>query len=190
MSVTTKRALAASLRKLLARKTIDRITVKEITDDCGVNRQTFYYHFQDVYDLMEWIFKEDVANLMGEYQETGAFKDGLKRLFAYMDRNRVLIVNAYHSLSWEHLRDAIAEVARPIIAEMVEEESKDKGISDSDKNFIVASYISWIVGLALEWVDGNMSIDYNQKIDRFFLLLNGSVGASLENFAHRAGPPE
>ena len=56
MSDITKNALAASLKKLLNRKTLNKITVKDITDDCGVNRQTFYYHFHDVYELVEWIF--------------------------------------------------------------------------------------------------------------------------------------
>ena len=52
MSVQTEKALAESLKKLLAKKTLEKITVKDITDDCGVNRQTFYYHFHDVYDLV------------------------------------------------------------------------------------------------------------------------------------------
>ena len=47
MSLLTEKALAASLKKLLEKKTLDKITVKDITDDCGVNRQTFYYHFHD-----------------------------------------------------------------------------------------------------------------------------------------------
>ena len=52
MSQVTKRALAASLIKLLSQKPLDKVTVKDIIEDCGVNRQTFYYHFKDKYDLM------------------------------------------------------------------------------------------------------------------------------------------
>ena len=53
MSEITKKALAASLKKLLEQKTLDKITVVDLAEDCGVNRQTFYYHFQDIYDLVE-----------------------------------------------------------------------------------------------------------------------------------------
>ena len=56
MSQVTKRALAASLIKLLSQKPLDKVTVKDIIEDCGVNRQTFYYHFKDIYDLVDWIF--------------------------------------------------------------------------------------------------------------------------------------
>lgn len=59
MSQTTKRALAASLKKLLSDKPLDKITVTDIAEDCGVNRQTFYYHFQDIYDLVEWIYTSE-----------------------------------------------------------------------------------------------------------------------------------
>jgi AcrR family transcriptional regulator len=54
MSDITKRAMSASLKKLLLQKPLKDITVGDITDDCGVNRQTFYYHFQDIADLIEW----------------------------------------------------------------------------------------------------------------------------------------
>lgn len=57
MSLTTKRALAESLKKLLSKKNLDKITVKDIITDCGVNRQTFYYHFHDIYALTEWALR-------------------------------------------------------------------------------------------------------------------------------------
>ena len=55
MSQTTKRALEASLKKLLLQKPLNKITINDITEDCGVNRMTFYYHFKDIYDLVDWI---------------------------------------------------------------------------------------------------------------------------------------
>ena len=61
MSQTTKRALEASLKKLLLRKPLNKITISDITEDCGVNRMTFYYHFKDIYDLVDWILMEDAA---------------------------------------------------------------------------------------------------------------------------------
>ena len=57
MSEITKKALAETLKKLLSKNKLNKITIKEITEDCGVNRQTFYYHFKDIYDLLEWIYK-------------------------------------------------------------------------------------------------------------------------------------
>ena len=59
MSDITKRAISASLKRLLLTKSLNKITIQDIADDCGINRQTFYYHFQDIYDLVEWVCYED-----------------------------------------------------------------------------------------------------------------------------------
>lgn len=60
MSNITKKALASSLKKILSKKEFNKITINDITEDCGVNRQTFYYHFKDIYDLLEWIYTNEV----------------------------------------------------------------------------------------------------------------------------------
>ena len=54
MSQVTKRALEASLKKLLLERPLDKITVTDIAEDCGINRMTFYHHFRDIYALVEW----------------------------------------------------------------------------------------------------------------------------------------
>lgn len=59
MPNTTKKALEASLKKLLADKTLDKITINDLTTDCGISRMSFYYHFKDIYDLVEWCCVED-----------------------------------------------------------------------------------------------------------------------------------
>ena len=61
MTNLTKRALADSLKKLLSRRPMDRITVQDVTDDAAVSRQTFYYHFHDIYDLMEWLVVDECS---------------------------------------------------------------------------------------------------------------------------------
>ena len=66
MSDITKRAISASLKKLLCEKKLNKITVQDIADDCGINRQTFYYHFQDIYDLVEWTCIEDTEKVLKE----------------------------------------------------------------------------------------------------------------------------
>ena len=62
MSELTKRAIQESFKKLLSNQPLDKITVKNITDDCGVNRNTFYYHYSDIYQLLEEIFLTDFAS--------------------------------------------------------------------------------------------------------------------------------
>ena len=64
MSQVTKRALEASLKNLLLQKPLSKITISDITEDCGINRMTFYYHFKDIYDLVEWSCQEDASRAL------------------------------------------------------------------------------------------------------------------------------
>ena len=70
MSQITKRALEQSLRNLLREKPLSKITVTDITEDCGISRMTFYYHFKDIYDLVEWACMEDAAKALANKRPT------------------------------------------------------------------------------------------------------------------------
>ena len=66
MSQVTKRALEQSLKNLLLKKPLTKITINDIAEDCGINRMTFYYHFKDIYDLVEWSCLEDARKALEE----------------------------------------------------------------------------------------------------------------------------
>ena len=69
MSQITKRALEQSLKNLLREKPLSKITVTDITEDCGISRMTFYYHFKDIYDLVEWACMEDAAKALANKKD-------------------------------------------------------------------------------------------------------------------------
>ena len=103
MANTTKRMLSMSLKKLLSKTTLDSITIQDITDDAEVSRKTFYYHFQDIYDLLDWTLQEDIHRLIANEIELDNWEESIAALFAYMQANRLLILNAFHSLERDTL---------------------------------------------------------------------------------------
>ena len=102
MAQTTKRALAASLMKLLKERSLDNITVKDIVEDCEVNRQTFYYHFQDIYDLLFWVFESQADEVIGGKRDTETWPEGFLRVFQYAQENRGMILHVFN-LSLIHI---------------------------------------------------------------------------------------
>jgi probable dihydroxyacetone kinase regulator len=183
MSLTTKRALAASLKKLLAAKPLDKITIRDIVEDCGVNRQTFYYHFHDVYDLMEWIFMDEAARVLGERRTPPSGKEAFLSLFRYMEENRAFVINSYNSISREHLEAYLKKMSRPIIYDLAISLSKDMDISPENLNFVVDIYVFAMVGLTLDWVGSNMRSNYADHTDKFLKLVDGSLENALRKFA-------
>ena len=103
MSQITKRALASALKELLEHKPLNKITIADITEQCGVNRQTFYYHFQDIYALLEWIYTTDAQRLLEGKRDGDTWQQGFLQVLEYIRDNRALVRNTYHSVSRELL---------------------------------------------------------------------------------------
>lgn len=86
MSQTTKRALVASLKKLLLQKPLDKITISDIAEDCGINRMTFYYHFRDIYDLVEWACEEEATKALAGKKTYDTWQQGFLQIFEEVER--------------------------------------------------------------------------------------------------------
>ena len=105
MSQVTKRALEQSLKNLLLKKPLTKITVGDITDDCGINRMTFYYHFKDIYDLVEWSCLEDAKQALEEKKTYDTWQQGFLQIFKAVQENKPFILNVYRCVpvSYTHL---------------------------------------------------------------------------------------
>ena len=101
MSQITKRALAASLKNMLLKKPLNKITINDIAEDCGINRMTFYYHFKDIYDLVEWTCEEDAAKALEGKKTYNTWQQGFLNIFYAVLENKPFIMNVYRSVSRE-----------------------------------------------------------------------------------------
>lgn len=63
----TKQALAGALKELIEEQSFEKISVSDICEGCGMNRKSFYYHFKDKYDLVNWIFDTEFVELNQNY---------------------------------------------------------------------------------------------------------------------------
>ncbi|MDO4357655.1 MAG: TetR/AcrR family transcriptional regulator C-terminal domain-containing protein [Clostridia bacterium] len=185
MAIATKRLLAESLKKLLETRTLDKITVKEIVQDCGVNRQTFYYNFQDIYDLVEWIFQEEEKRIVGDKRTYDTWKDGLNAVLAYLqdDRNRSLVLNACQSLSRPALNRSLKARVRPIMEEIVDSQMDGLRVSDEDRNFVIDAFVIMMDGVIFDWLDSGMQRAREEQVERMVKLVDGSVKHALIKMA-------
>lgn len=186
MSQITKRALEASLKKLLLQKPLDKITIRDITDDCGINRMTFYYHFKDIYDLIEWSLIEDADRVIAGNRTLATWQQGLLRIFEAVRDNRALILNIYRSVSHEQVELYLYRLTYDLMLGVVEEQAAGMSVRPEDKRFIADFYKYALVGLVLDWVRQGMREDPQQLVDRLSQLVSGNIAAALARY--RAAP--
>lgn len=183
MPVKTKRMLADSFKKLLSKRKLDKITVKDIVEDCGVNRQTFYYHFHDVYDLMEWTFQDAAETLAREQMECQEWTDGVEVLMDYLRQDKPLILNAYHSISHETVSDFLKRILRPYLLQFVQAQAEELEplARREDIGFVADIYTVTIAGIIMEWIGRQKMEGTEERLRRLFTAMNGNARFMLRN---------
>lgn len=180
MSILTEKALAASLKKLLEKKTLNKITVRDITDDCGVNRQTFYYHFHDVYDLVEWIFTQDAKQYAADFQ-TKKWNEVISMIMNDLMQEKSFMMNAYYSLNRRQLEEFLRKLAEPAVRDVTELRAGGR-LTETDKELITDIATLSLIGIITEWIADGMREDYKLKLDRMFQMMDGTMERLIDNF--------
>ncbi len=182
MSQVTKRALEQSLKNLLSKKPLTKITVSDIADDCGINRMTFYYHFKDIYDLVEWSCLEDAKRALDEKKTYDTWQQGLLQIFEAVQQNKPFILNVYRCVHREQVEKYLQPLVDELLIGVIEEKASGMTVRDEDKQFIAQAYGYMFIGLMLDWIKDNMREDPRQIVDRLNRLIKGSLSAALSRF--------
>ena len=171
MSNRTKLQLEDAFKELLLEKTFHKITIKDLTDKCHISRMAFYYHFQDLYDLTEWILIEDARKALNEKKNYAHWKEGLSNIFETVYINKPFILNVYHDIS----RDKIEKILFKLVI----------FILNQQKDFIAHFYKYGFVGVMLDWIDSGMDEDYQMILDDLEMTVLGTIDLSIQNFTNR-----
>ena len=182
MSQVTKRALEQSLKNLLLKKPLTKITVGDITADCGINRMTFYYHFKDIYDLVEWSCLEDAKRALDEKKTYDTWQQGLLQIFKAVQENKPFILNVYRCVHREQAEKYLQPLVDQLLLNVINEEAAGITVRDEDKQFIAQVYSYMFIGLMLDWIKDDMREDPQQIVEKLSKLIKGSVSVALSRF--------
>ena len=182
MPNATKAALEESLKRLLLKKPLDKITITDITTDCGISRMAFYYHFKDIYDLVEWSCVEDGTKALQGKKTYDSWTEGLTQIFEAVLENKPVIMNVYRNVDRERMERYLYHLTYDLIVGVVQEKSKDLDISGEDKKFIANFYKYGFVGIMLEWIQEGMKEDIEELVNKMSLTLHNTVTTSIRNF--------
>lgn len=176
----TKEMLAESLMKLLARRTLDKITIQDIVDDCGYNRQTFYYHFHDIYDLIDWIFAAQTQELIEKCRACGSLDVGVEAVIAYMRENRRLILNILRSVNGEKLLDNLYRSAQSIVLSALENHPGVQELSAEYRELVAEAFKYALAGLLIDWMRAGIPEDRVSKVRTMKAVYIGALEYALD----------
>ncbi|ROR23945.1 TetR family transcriptional regulator [Mobilisporobacter senegalensis] len=175
----TKLAFANSFKNLMIRKEFNKICVSEISADCSLTRQAFYYHFKDKYELMNWIYYTESASFMKYFYNIEYWTEGLEAFSDYMRQNKILYINALNTTGQnsfqEYLYNYICDILTAVIIKL-EDTEYEKENWEFAIEFIATAFISLIV----RWANKGMKEEFIEYFPKIISLFDGSIFEKIE----------
>ena len=180
MSQLTKKAIIASFYELLNKKPLSRITVKEITEHCGINRMTFYYHFRDIYDLAEISLEQKIDDIFEGEINYNNWQQNYLSIFLYALTVKNVIKNMIPNLEKRRIEEYLNQISRKIILQIIKEKKKGKICSEDDAKFISEIFQYCFSGMLLRWIENGMKEDPNIYVGRVCKIMQGTIDNAIE----------
>lgn len=175
MAGFTKKAIRDSFIKLLNEKPLGQITIRDIVDDCGVNRNTFYYYFQDLPQLVETIVNEDAERMIREHPAIESIEDCLNAIIEFALENRKAVLHIYHSINRDIYEQYQWRVCEHAVTTYLEGALSGRTVPEPDRKLMV-DYLKCVsFGLVIRWLEEGMQEDIQARFHRLCELKQGEL---------------
>ncbi len=176
-----KRALAESLKKIMMEKPFSKITVNDIVKDCGVNRKTFYYHFEDIYALLKWMLEREAVEVVKGFDLLMNAEDAVTFVIDYVNANRHILSCAYDSIGREEMRRFFYSDFINVVSTVIDRAGADAGVRvDEDfKRFLADFYTEAIAGNLINMFNEDFPYPRETAVHNLLLILKTSIPNAL-----------
>lgn len=185
MQKDTKKLIFDTFITLLEKKPFDKITVKDIVEECDINRNTFYYYYSDIYDLLEEVFMKELNELVEAHKEGKSWAASFIKIAYVAYDHKKLINNICASRSYEYFENYMYKVCNNIMVDLVQFMAQGMDVPEEDIEFIASFYEYAFVGIISEWFRTGMREEPLELATRFSLV-SGNIRYSLRKSERRA----
>ena len=185
-SQATKQALVDSLKQLLTKKSFSKITVTEIVENCGYNRKTFYYHFEDIYSLLRWMLEQDLLSVVDSNELTSDPEKVIRFALSYIKQNRQLLTCVITELGHDELRNFLYDDFAAPIRMVIQKTESEIGLTldDAYREYLTSFYTSGMTGMIIRVLLRKISSE-DEFIEDMIMTFHVSLTALVQARGHR-----
>ena len=176
----TKNLIKQEFIKLLNKKSLHNITVTEIAKQCKIERKTFYYHYENLPQLVKEIFDEDLEDVIKEFNETLSWEESFISAAKFILENKKVVKHMYESDYKVELEKYIFSISGEIMRKYVRRVAKDTKAQEIDIKLIAYFYQCALSSSLVEWVATDMKTDPKLVTRRLGKLMDGNILESLK----------
>ena len=178
----TKERIVEAYIELESERPVEKITVTALVERSRITRKTFYYYFKDIYDLLEWIFTNEVIEEIDNEKEED-WQQKFIYIFEYVIQNKEFIKNVYSSGSKEYFLKFVYKQTNLLIINFIEKEYKNKKVKEENKKFIANFYKYGFVGIMEEWIETGMKENPKEIVSKLNDIIEGDIERALEKLS-------
>lgn len=176
----TKNLIKQEFIKLLNKKSLHNITVTEIAKQCKIERKTFYYHYENLPQLVKEIFDEELEDVIEEFNETLSWEESFISAAKFILENKKVVKHMYESDYKVELEKYIFSISGEIMRKYVRRVAKDTKAQEIDIKLIAYFYQCALSSSLVEWVATDMKTDPKLVTRRLGKLMDGNILESLK----------
>lgn len=174
MANFTREAIKAAFVKLLEERQFSEITVKNVVEECGINRNSFYYHFQDLPSLLDEIIREESDAVIEKYSSVSSIVECFDAIEEFASHRRRAIMHIYRSMSRDVFERYLMQTSEYFITKYMEaliaDDSVNSKLIEQNKSVIVNYYKCLFFGVIMDWLDSGMNEQKALEFRRIFKL--------------------
>lgn len=165
----------------MGKKPFSKITVSEIISDCDVNRKTFYYHFEDIYALLKWMFEEEAIEVVKHFDLLLDYEEAIRFVMQYVDENDYIISCAYDSIGRDEMKRFFRADFIGVVSSVIDsaEANFNKTIDTEFKAYVAKFYTEALAGMLIDWAKERDKHD-REKIVGYLTSIISSALKSME----------
>lgn len=175
MAGFTKKAIRDAFIQLLNDRPLSQITVKDIVETCGVNRNTFYYYYQDIPHLLQTTVNEESERIIRDNPTIGSIEECLNAAIAFALENRKAALHIFRSVNRDIFEQHLWQICRHVITVYYNEILEGRNISDEDRSLLIENAMYSCFGFIIAWMERGMTGDIQARFQRLCEIRQGEV---------------
>lgn len=169
----TKQAIKASFLKLLNEQPLNKISVRSIVEDCGINRNSFYYHYRDIPTLIEAIVKDEIDALVAAYPTIESLDECVDVAFRFAVENKRAVLHIYHSVNRDIYERYYLRLCEYVVTTYMDTAFGRDALAPYDRSVAIRFLKCELFGLSIEWIENGMNDDAMETIHYVIRLFRG-----------------
>ena len=177
----TRQIILHTLTELMNEKPLSKITVKDIVERCGVNRNTFYYHFRDIPDAVEAMVKEELNDILKDQKVPESVSNCMEILVNAVQKNKKAMIHLYRSIQRDVFADYLDHAAERVVEELINRAVGDFEMDQEDRHLISRYYNSVFVVVILDLLRHDMDYDILSDMHKLEYIYEKSLESQYKN---------